>query len=56
VTPEVRLPPVGLEESPPDMEAPQVTTEPFDLSAAKASSFEKTAVTLEERLPAEGGV
>ena len=44
------------EESPPDIEAPQVTTEPFDFSAAKALSFEKTAVTLEERLPAEGGV
>ena len=44
------------EESPPDMEAPQVTTEPFDFNAAKALSFEKTAVTFEERLPSGGGV
>ena len=39
-------------ELPPLTELPQVTTEPSDLSAAKASSVEYTAVTLEPRLEA----
>ena len=43
-TPEVRLDETA-EESPPEAECPQVTTEPSAFSAAKAYGFENTCVT-----------
>jgi hypothetical protein len=54
VTFEVTPPPTALEESPPDMESPQVTTEPLDFMAAKAHCVEEIDFTPEVRCPPTG--
>ena len=42
------------EESPPDMESPQVTTEPSFFKAAKANWLDEIDFTFEVRLPPTG--